>query len=222
MQRLVRGVHKFQKEVVGKKADFFADLAKGQRPHTLFISCSDSRLSPNQLTQTEPGEIFILRNAGNIIPPHSATVGGEAATIEYAVGALGVTDIVVCGHTHCGAMTGLLHPETLAELPAFRTWLGHAEATRRIVAENYAQLPEAERLNVAIQENVLVQLEHLRTIPVVAAKLAGGRLHLHGWVYKIDTGEVFAYDPVESQFLALAKYQPKPSQPHSFTTLPSI
>lgn len=202
MQRLVRGVHQFQTEVVGKKAEFFAGLAKGQRPHTLFITCSDSRLSPNLLTQTEPGEIFILRNAGNIIPPHSATVGGETATIEYAVGVLEVTDIVVCGHTHCGAMTGLLHPEKLADLPAFRAWLGHADATRRIVAENYAALAEEERLNVAIQENVLVQLEHLRTLPVVAA--------------------VFAYDPVESQFLALAHYQPKPSQPRSFTRLSSI
>jgi carbonic anhydrase len=222
MQKLVRGVHKFQQEVVGKKAEFFAELAKGQRPHTLFITCSDSRVGPNLLTQTEPGEIFILRNAGNIIPPHSATPGGEAATIEYAVGVLEVTDIVVCGHTHCGAMTGLLHPETLEDLPAVRTWMGHAESTRRIVAENYAGLPEEERVNVAIQENVLVQLEHLRTLPVVAARLAGGRLHLHGWVYKIDTGEVFAYDPSESQFQALARYQPKPAQPRNFTALPSI
>jgi carbonic anhydrase len=222
MQRLVRGVHKFQQEVVGKETEFFAELAKGQSPQALFITCSDSRISPNLLTQTAPGEIFILRNAGNIIPPHSATIGGEAATIEYAVGVLGVTDIVVCGHSHCGAMTGLLQPETLKDLPAIRTWLGHAEATRRIVAENYANLPEEDRLNVAIQENVLVQLENLRTLPVVAARLASGRLHLHGWVYKIETGEVFAYDPEEAQFLALAQDQPKPSQRRSFTGLPAI
>jgi carbonic anhydrase len=222
MQRLVRGVHKFQQEVVGKQAEFYAELAKGQRPHTLFITCSDSRISPNLLTQTAPGEIFILRNAGNIIPPHSAVIGGEAATIEYAVGLLGVTDIVVCGHSHCGAMTGLLAPGSVADLPAMRTWLGHAEATRRIVKENYANLSGEALVNVAIQENVLVQLENLRTIPVVAARLASGRLHLHGWVYKIETGEVFAYDPAEAQFQALARYQPKPAQPRSFTGLPTI
>jgi carbonic anhydrase len=222
MKRLLRGVHKFQKEIVGKQAEFYAELAKGQRPHTLFITCSDSRINPNLLTQTGPGEIFILRNAGNIIPPHGAMMGGEAATIEYAVGILGVTDIVVCGHSHCGAMTGLLEPGAMADLPAMRTWLGHAEATRRIVTENYADLTGEERTSVAIQENVLVQLENLRTIPVVAARLASGRLHLHGWVYKIETGEVYAYDPAEAQFLALARYQPKPSTPRSFSGLPPI
>jgi carbonic anhydrase len=222
MRRLVRGVHKFQREVVGKQAEFYADLAKGQRPHTLFITCSDSRISPNLLTQTKPGEIFILRNAGNIIPPHSANIGGEAATIEYAVGVLGVTDIVVCGHSHCGAMTGLMDPASMADLPAMRTWLGHAEATRRILTENYAELTGEELLSVAIQENVLVQLENLRTVPVVAARLASGRLHLHGWVYKIETGEVYAYDPAEAQFMALGQYEPKPTPPRNFSGLPTI
>jgi carbonic anhydrase len=222
MQRLVRGVHKFQQEVVGKQAEFYAELAKGQRPHTLFITCSDSRISPNLLTQTEPGEIFILRNAGNIIPPHSAATGGEAATIEYAVGLLGVTDIVVCGHSYCGAMTGLLEPGSVADLPAMRSWLGHAEATRCILKENYASLAGEELVNVAIQENVLVQLENLRTVPVVAARLASGRLHLHGWVYKIETGEVYAYDPTEAQFQTLAQYQPKRTPPRSFSGLPTI
>ncbi len=221
MQKLVRGVHKFQEEVVGQNVAFFEELAKGQRPHTLFITCSDSRINPNLLTQTEPGEIFIIRNAGNIVPAHGSVVGGEAATIEYAVLALGVKDIVVCGHSHCGAMLGLLNPESLERLPAVREWLKHAEATRRIVMENYDDRTGAERLNVTIQENVLVQMESLRTIPAVAARLASGDLHLHGWVYKLESGKVFAYSEEAGQFLELASYQPKPAQPRSFVALPT-
>jgi carbonic anhydrase len=221
MKKLVRGVRQFQQEVVGKQQEFFAELAKGQRPHTLFITCSDSRINPNLLTQTQPGEIFILRNVGNIVPPHGAGNGSEAATVEYAVVALGVTDLVVCGHSHCGAMTALANPEMLADLPTVRSWLGHAEATRRILAENYPQCTGEERINITIQENVLVQLENLRTIPVVAARLASGRLALHGWVYRIDTGEVFAYDVAHGQFLPLARYQPQPTQPRTFTVLPT-
>jgi carbonic anhydrase len=219
MQRLVRGVHQFQREVVKQQPEFFSELAKGQRPHTLFITCSDSRISPNLLTQTHPGEIFILRNVGNLVPPHGPTPTGEAATIEYAVQALEVSDIVVCGHTHCGAMVGLLKPETMEGLPSVRAWLQHAEATRRIVSENYSGRAEEALLNVTIQENVLVQMENLRTNPVVAARLASGRLHLHGWVYRLETGQVLAYDGREGQFLALERYQHQPTQPRNFIDL---
>ena len=152
------------------------------------------------LSQTEPGELFILRNAGNIVPPHGPNVGGEVATIEYAVAVLGVTDVIVCGHSHCGAVGALLNLDSLADLPAVRSWLGHAEATRRIVKENYKHLDGEALRNVAVQENVLVQLEHLRTQPVVAAAVARGALRLHGWVYKIETGEVYAYDVERGQF----------------------
>ena len=142
------------------------------------------------------------------MPSHGPEQGGETATIEFAVVALGVKDIIVCGHSHCGAVKGLLDPAQVAGLPAVAAWLVHAEATRSIVEENYAQLNEERRLNVAIQENVLVQLEHLRTHPAVAPRLARGDLHLHGWVYKIETGEVFAYDPPLGQFVPLAEYKP--------------
>src|SRR5688572_18088766 len=137
MQKLVRGVDTFKKEVYARNKELFERLAEGQSPSTLFITCSDSRINPNQLTQTEPGEIFILRNAGNIVPARGHDGGGEAATIEYAVTALGVTDIVICGHSFCGAMKGLLHPSSLESLPAVRRWLEHAEATRAILKANY-------------------------------------------------------------------------------------
>jgi carbonic anhydrase len=208
MQKLIQGIHRFQQDIFRSRQGLFERLAQGQRPDTLFITCSDSRIDPNLLTQCEPGDLFILRNAGNLEPPHGPVQGGETATIEFAVAALGVGDIIVCGHSHCGAMKGLLHPEQVGNLPAVAAWLVHAEATRRIVEQNYAGLDEERRLNVAIQENILVQLEHLRTHPAVAPRLARGDLHLHGWVYKIETGEVFAFDPMSGQFVPLAEYQP--------------
>jgi carbonic anhydrase len=205
MQKLVKGVHNFQIEVVGAQRDFFQRLAKGQTPIALFITCSDSRINPNLLTQTEPGDLFILRNAGNIVPTYSpSTIGGEAATIEYAVSVLGVRDIIICGHSHCGAMKGLLNLETLKDIPAVEHWLGNAEATRRIMKEKYADLEGDRLLTATVEENTLVQLENLRTHPSVRAKVAAGKLNLHAWVYKLETGEVFDFNPLEGQFLPLA------------------
>jgi carbonic anhydrase len=205
MQHLIRGIHQFQTEDFRPMATLFQQLAERQSPETLFITCSDSRINPNLLTRTQPGELFILRNAGNIIPVGAATCG-EVATIEYAVAALGVKDIIVCGHTHCGAMDGLLHPEKLAGLPSVASWLEHAATTRRIVQDHYSHLPDDRKLVAAVEENVLVQLEHVRTIPAVASRLRRGDLHLHGWVYKIETGEVFAYDLETQEFSAIAEH----------------
>ena len=212
MQKLIQGIHSFREETFRPLRGLFEQLAHGQNPETLFITCSDSRIDPNLLTRSKPGELFILRNAGNIVPPHGAANGGEAATIEFAVAGLGVKDVIVCGHSHCGAVNGLLHPDKVAGLPAVADWLQHAEATKAIVTENYQHLSGPLLLNAAIQENVLVQLEHLRTLPAVAARLARGALKLHGWVYKIETGEVFAYDPAAGQFVPLTEYQYPPEE----------
>ncbi len=206
MQKLIQGLHHFQANIFSSQRDLFERLAKGQSPEALFITCSDSRINPNLITQTQPGDLFILRNAGNIIPPFGAANGGEGATIEYAVAALGVKDIIICGHSHCGAMGGLLQPDALIELPAVQNWLSHAESTRRIVKANYQHLSGSALLTATIEENVLVQLENLRTHPAVAAAIARGALNLHGWVYKIETGEVFAYDPEQEQFQPIARW----------------
>jgi carbonic anhydrase len=207
MQKLIQGIHKFQAETFRPLQGLFEQLAHGQSPETLFITCSDSRIDPNLLTRSQPGDLFILRNAGNIVPPHGAANGGEAATIEFAVAALGVKDVIVCGHSHCGAMKGLLDPGAVAALPAVAGWLAHAETTRRIVRQNYRDLDPDRLLTLTVEENVLVQLENIRTLPAVAARLRKGDLHLHGWVYKIETGEVFAYDPGPGQFVPLAEYR---------------
>lgn len=204
MQKLVDGIHKFQANIFTSNKLLFERLAQGQQPLALFITCSDSRIDPNLLTQTKPGELFIMRNAGNIVPPYGAVLGGEAATIEFAVCVLKVKDIIVCGHSHCGAMNGLLHPEQLGELPAVRAWLTHAESTARIMRENYKHITdETPRLTATVEENVLVQLENLRTHPAVAATLARGELKLHGWVYKFETGQVFGYDAAKGQFVTV-------------------
>jgi len=207
MQKLIQGIHQFQKDSFRPLQGLFEELAKGQNPETLFITCSDSRIDPTLLTKAQPGDLFILRNAGNIIPPYGAGNGGEAATIEFAVAALGVKDIIICGHSHCGAMQGLLHPEQVASLPAVSSWLSHAEPTRRIVRDNYGHLDGDRLLTATVEENVLVQLENVRTLPAVASRLVQGDLHLHGWVYKIETGEVFAYDLASGQFVSLAEYK---------------
>lgn len=220
MQKLVDGIHHFQANIFRPQQGFFERLADGQNPLALFITCSDSRLNPNLITQTEPGELFIVRNAGNIVPSHQSAPGGEEATIEFAIAGLGIKDIIICGHTRCGAMKGLLCPEELADMPAVRHWLSHAEATRRIIREKYGHLSGLPQLTAATQENVLVQLENLRTHPAVAAGLAKGELKLHGWVYKIETGEVFSFDPTVGQFVSLTE-QPRPL-PAPRLTAPAI
>lgn len=203
MHKLIEGLHHFQQNVFGTQQELFERLSHGQSPETLFITCSDSRINPNLLTQTEPGDLFILRNAGNLVPPYGPVAGGEAATIEFAVKGLKVRDVIVCGHSHCGAMDGLLNPEKTRELPALNRWLEHAEVTRSVVEALYPRHQEEERLNVAIQENVLAQMENLRTHPSIATALAAGNIQIHGWVYKIETGEIFGYQPQKGQFVSI-------------------
>jgi carbonic anhydrase len=224
MQKLVAGIHHFQSNDFASEREFFERMALGQTPETLFITCSDSRINPNLLTNTRPGELFILRNAGNIIPPWGAANGGEGATVEYAVAALGVRDIILCGHSHCGAMKGLLDLDGLGDMPAVRSWLGNAESTRRIMRENYGHLEGESLVTATVQENVLAQLENLRTHPAVAAGVARGELFLHGWVYKIESGEVFSYDDKVEQFVPISEISrsvPTLAQPRRLA-VPSI
>lgn len=205
MQKLITGLQHYQTKIFGSQRELFERLSHGQSPEVLFITCSDSRINPNLLTQTEPGELFILRNAGNIIPPYGAVNGGESATIEFAVAGLGVKDIIICGHTHCGAMKGLLEPPPNQDFPALTQWLTHAESTRRIVKDKYSDREGSSLLSVTIQKNVLAQMENLRTHPTIASGLAQGNLKLHGWVYKIETVEVFGYDTEICQFQLLTE-----------------
>ena len=203
MQRLIQGLRKFQEEVFPAKQELFERLAKGQQPSTLFITCADSRVMPDMFTQSEPGELFVIRNAGNIVPPFARQSGGVTATIEFAVVALGVRHIIVCGHTDCGAMKGLLHLESLTEMPTVASWLMQADATRRIVKDNYETEDEAQLVDAMIRENVLMQLKNLETHPSVASRLARGDLSLYGWIYNIGTGQVDSFDARKQRYVRL-------------------
>ncbi|WP_437525104.1 carbonic anhydrase [Sorangium sp. So ce726] len=215
MQKLADGLHKFHAEVCGTHQDLFRNLARGQRPEALFITCSDSRINPNLITQTQPGDIFIVRNVGNIVPPYGASNGSEAAAIEFAAAHLGVKHIIVCGHTLCGAMRGLLDPSGLDELPAVKSWLQHAELTRRLVQENYPHIEGADRLTITVEENVLAQIENLRTHPTIRARLARGELSLYAWVFKIETGQVFQFEASTGQFGPIGDTAPPSALPET-------
>jgi carbonic anhydrase len=204
MEKLVQGIQTFQAHIFRARHELFERLTTGQNPQALFITCSDSRVMPDLITQAEPGDLFVLRNAGNLILPHLAgRDSGEAATIEYAVKSLKVRDVIVCGHTLCGAMQALLQPDLLADMPRMRQWLGHAEAIREIISTSYRLGDPAAVWKATVEENVLVQLEHLRTHPAVAAALSRGEVKLHGWVYKLETGQVFEFDPGAGQFVPI-------------------
>ncbi|MBE0483674.1 MAG: carbonic anhydrase [Bacterioplanes sp.] len=204
MQNLVRGVLTFQQDVYPEKKDLFGTLAGGQNPRILFITCSDSRIDPNMVTGSHPGDLFICRNAGNIIPPHSNETGGMTASIEYAVAVLGVRHIIVCGHTDCGAVKGALNVDALKGLPHVKEWLGHCRSAMEIVRERHdietgSCLDECH-LDEAIEENVLQQVQHLRTHPIVAAKLATHKVQIHGWVYDIESGRIRCCGHLSEQF----------------------
>lgn len=203
MKKLIKGLREFQSGYFSMHHELFEQLAHGQKPRVLFITCSDSRIDPNLITQAGVGELFVIRNAGNLIPPFGATNGGEGATLEYAVHALNINQIVVCGHSHCGAMKGLLKLSSLAgEMPLVYDWLKQAEATRRLIQENYTDLDGEDLLDVTIGENVLTQIENLRTYPVIHSKLHKGQLTLHAWFYQIETGQVLMYDAAADEFVA--------------------
>jgi carbonic anhydrase len=204
MDNLLPGIRKFHRKVFPQVRERFEQLAHGQQPSTLFITCSDSRIVPQLVTQTEPGELFVLRNAGNLVPPYSTEYSGEAATIEYAVKALEVAQIVVCGHSHCGAITGVLRPELLEGLPAVERWLVHAEKVRHeILSERLPADSEDDALTTAIKANVLVQLDHLRTYPAVAEAESQGAITLSGCFYRFETGEVTVFDADAQRFVSV-------------------
>jgi carbonic anhydrase len=196
VDKFLGGISRFQKHVYPEHRDLFEDLASGQRPEALFITCADSRIDPCLLTQTRPGELFICRVIGNIVPPYPDALGGVSATIEYAVGVLRVPEVIVCGHTDCGVMRGALHPEALDDFPHVAAWLRYADVEHRDAE------PSAEFLLELAEHNVVAQLRNLRSHPAVAARIAEGNIALHGWVYHIGSGTVMAYEEESGKFVA--------------------
>jgi carbonic anhydrase len=204
--RFASGVMKFQEDVYPEKRGLFEKLSQGQAPEALFITCSDSRIETAMLTQTDPGELFVCRNAGNIVPPHTNQTGGITASIEFAVSVLKVPHIVICGHTECGAMKGALNPEGLESLPHVKEWLGFSRAAVQIVDELIESASSEERMDLLLDQNVMLQIAHLRTHPCVAAGIAKGDITLHGWVYDIKTGAVRAWNDATRKFEPFANF----------------
>jgi carbonic anhydrase len=194
VEKFLGGVSRFQKDVYPQHQDLFEKLALRQRPEALFITCADSRIDPCLLTQTKPGELFICRVIGNIVPPYPDAVGGVSATIEYAVGVLRVPEVIVCGHTDCGVMKGALQPEALAAFPNVTSWLRYANVEHR------EPEPSAQFLLALTEQNVVAQMKNLRSHPAVAGRLEQGDISLHGWIYHIGSGTVTAYNEESGQF----------------------
>ena len=204
MQRLVRGLHSFQRGYFATHQQLFRQLATaGQKPEALFITCCDSRVVPTLITDAPPGELFIVRNIGNMVPGPDLP-GSTAAAIEYAVQVLGVENIIICGHTQCGAMEAVLRPDRVAGLDYVRRWVAQADGVRTTIFDSYRDLEPWAQLTAAVQENVLVQLEHLRDFPCVKDRLERGRVLVSGWVFDIESGEVYDFDPVRGEFVRLA------------------
>ena len=202
VQKLQAGIHSFQANYFARNRRLFEQLAEGQRPETLFITCCDSRVVPNLITSSAPGELFIVRNVGNIVPAlNHGVIGGVAAAIEYAVQVLKVDEIVICGHTQCGAIDAIMHPERIAHLPLTSRWVKESASIPSLIAERYGDLEGEALMNAAVEENVLLQLENLRTFDFVAEKLDNGSLSVSGWVFHIATGAIFDYDPESEQFV---------------------
>jgi len=204
VDKLISGVTEFQKTGFTENQELFESLASGQQPEVLLITCADSRVDPNLITQTLPGDLFICRNAGNIVPPHSNTTGGMTASIEFAVAGLGVKDIVVLGHSDCGAMKGALNPDAIKSLPHVSNWLSHCAAAQAKVKARHQKVGKEHLLEMT-EENVLLQLKHLETHPSVAAKIATGSIELHGWVYNIAKGSVTCHDQEQQAFIPIVE-----------------
>jgi carbonic anhydrase len=210
MQQLIEGVHRFRNDEFGNYRSLFQRLSReGQNPHTLFITCSDSRVLAELITQSQPGDLFVVKNIGNIVPPAAVTgtSNSTAAAIEFAVETLRVSDIVICGHSQCGAMTALLgEPLNEKRMPHLKEWLTLAEPVREIMRTQYGHVrDEQQRMNLAAGENVLFALENLHSYYCVQDRLMEGSLRLHGWFFKIATAELFAYNPETRQFSPLVR-----------------
>jgi carbonic anhydrase len=202
MKKLIEGHKYFLRSVFPLKRDSFHRLAETQAPDWLFITCSDSRLVPDLFLQTDPGDLFIIRNAGNVIPM-DVEFDGVTATIEYAVEVLKVRHAIVCGHSDCGAVKAALDREKLVRLPKANQWLHHVEEAFAYGAKHLESTDDEAGLTSFIHANVIAQLENLRSQPAVARALAEGRLSVHGWFYDILTGEIEEYVRSERRFRRL-------------------
>lgn len=211
MNELLGRVFSFEKTVFPDSRELFGKLStEGQSPKALMISCADSRIVPEQIMQAQPGELFVCRNAGNMVPSYATMNGGVSSTVEYAVVALGVRDIIVCGHSDCGAMKALAAPEAPEGMPNVVAWLRHGAAAEHVISSCAPHLHGDERVRAISLQNIMAQIDHLRTHPSVAAAIARGEMALHGWFVDITAGVVLGLDGDTGQFMPMREDRPLP------------
>ncbi len=205
MKKLVKGIVEFRKNLLPGQRERFAQLALGQSPDTLFIACSDSRVAPNVFASTDPGDLFVVRNVGNLIPAcgvdgHSSADESEAAAIEFAILNLKVADIILCGHSDCGAMHAILNGREKVAPAHLRSWLRHGEPSlKRLRSESSS----GKSVNLLSQVNVLEQLEHLKTYPLIKERIDSGSLKLHAWWFELSSASVYSYEGPKEGFVVI-------------------
>jgi carbonic anhydrase len=203
MKSLIEGHKKFLASAFPARRDQFHLLAEGQQPEYLFITCADSRIVPDLILQTQPGDLFICRNAGNVIPRAGEPAGGVSATIEYAVQVLRVRHLIVCGHSDCGVIRALMNPQNLVGLDSVRQWLQHVEPAWDQLEDVERNAGELTRHTALTHANILVQLENLRSHVYIQQAIDEGRLQIHGWFYDILSGRIETYDAAQRKFVPL-------------------
>jgi carbonic anhydrase len=191
LERLKDGIRRFRRDVYPEQAEHYKRvMSEPQSPHALIITCADSRIHPDVLTQAAPGDVFVTRNIGNMVPAYGEMLGGVSAVLEFAVSAMKVQHIAVCGHSDCGAMKALLDPATVEEMPTVKAWLRNAAAALEVGKAIQEATGDQDLLRIVTEQNVLLQVAHVRTHPAVAGAIARGELEVSGWVYDIAHGEV--------------------------------
>jgi len=207
MKKLVKGIVEFRKNILPQYRDTFVKLSSGQSPDTLFVACSDSRVVPNLFASTDPGDLYVVRNVGNLIPPcNDGGVSADkstAAAIEFAIENLNISDIIICGHSECGAMQSLIAGRENIAPPNLCAWLTHGENALRLLEKNKGFAPELELHNRLSQLNVLQQIENLKTYPLIKTRIANNQLKLHGWWFELKHADVYAYETVENKFVLI-------------------
>jgi len=206
LAKIMKGVSRFQTEVYPAQRAMFELLKRRQEPIALFITCADARVVPNLITQTGPGEMFTARNPGNLVPHYGEFVGGVSATVEYAMLVLKVPLVVICGHTDCGVMKGLLHPEHAKSLPAVQDWMRYASEARHRLMRDHAGAAEEEKLRLITEYNVLAQIENLKSHPSVHSRITSGEVDIRGWVYDIADGSIWEAAPDSGRFEILGGF----------------
>jgi len=211
MNELIGRVLRFERDVFATRSELYGKLVRdGQEPKAMMIACADSRIAPEHVMQAEPGDLFVCRNAGNIVPPFAQMNGGVSSTVEYAVEALGVRDLIVCGHSDCGAMKAVAEPSLTRDMPNVAAWLRHSNAAEKVVRDAYPELSNGDLVRAISLENVVAQLAHLRTHPSVAAGIARGEISLHGWFVDIHAPQILGLDGDSGQFVPLREGEALP------------